>query len=32
MGWGPVKLALMGRDPMQAFRDAAPDDERDLAD
>jgi ribonuclease HII len=31
MGWGPVKLALMGRDPMQAFRDATQD-ELDLAD
>jgi ribonuclease HII len=25
MGWGPVKLALMGRDPMQAFADAGQD-------
>jgi ribonuclease HII len=30
MSWGPVKLALMGRDPMQAFRDAGQD-ELDLA-
>ena len=25
LGWGPVKLALMGRDPMQAFRDTGQD-------
>jgi hypothetical protein len=22
MGWGPVKLALMGKDPLMAFDDA----------
>ena len=26
LGWGPVKLALMGKDPMQAYADAIQDD------